>query len=251
MIDSVAKGTKMKEARMLRMLLAAVVLGMIVTPIAVAGAKGHPAGKKPAQSSLKLLQGLKKEMAGITTEITSLHAKIGALEAPKQAPPSVPSGPAAGDLSGSYPNPKVRANSITSADVLDKTLTSADIAQNTIQSSDIEDGAISSADIANGSIGSVDLSHGSVGASQLVETHVLKAGSTFVGNGGTDEATGSCPAGERLLSGGGEWGAVNTNLTFDFSRPDPTNTNQWDVLGHNGTGTGTDFFVYVLCLKTE
>jgi hypothetical protein len=192
---------------------------------------------------------VKKETAAIAGEVVALRGKLGALEAPKQVPPSSPNGPATGDLSGSYPNPKVRVNSITSADVLDGSLTNADIAQNTIQSSNIADGQVESADIANGSIGPLDLGAGSVGSSQLVETHVLKAGSTFVGNGGTDGATGSCPAGERLLSGGAEWAVTNSNLVFTSSQPDQTNPNQWDVVGRNGSGTGTDFFVYVLCLK--
>jgi hypothetical protein len=240
----------MKEARMLRVLLAAVVLGMIVTPIAVAGAQGQPAGKRsPQKIALKLLRGLKKEAAAITAEVASLHAQISTLEAPKQAPPSAPSGLAGGDLSGNYPNPTVRPSSITSAKIAEETVTSADIAPHTIRSLNIEDGSIGSADITDQSIAGVDLGPLSVGASQLLETHVVTAGPTAVGNNSSGEEFATCPSGERLLSGGAEWDSNRTNLWFTFSRPDLSNPNRWDVLAHNTSGVTIPFFVYALCLR--
>jgi hypothetical protein len=240
MTDSVPKGKKMKEAKMLRALLAAVVLGTIVTPIATA---------------LKLLNGLKSETAAITAEITALRGKIATLEAPKQLPPATPNGPATGDLSGNYPNPKVRAGSIGSANVLDGTLSGADLTQNTIQSSNIADNSIGSIDIADNSIGSIDLGSGSVGASQLLETHVVKSGLNGIGGNAQGSNAVGCPFGERMLSGGAEWQNPKdpehppTNLFTIFSIPDPGNPNQWDVFGRNSSGVEINLFAYALCLR--
>ncbi len=240
----------MKETRMLRALLAAVVLGAIVTPIAVASAQGHPATRPSPQAiARKLLKRLKGQTATMTGEVAALRAKISVLSEPKTPPPSPPSGPAGGDLSGSYPNPKIRVNSITSAEVADGTLTSEDIAANTVQPNNIADGAIGPQDIANGSIAQVDLGAGSVGAPQLVSTHVVKAGPTFAGSGGTDEQTASCPPGEQLLAGGGGWTDIQAGLVIVASRPDENVSNQWDVLVHNGSGNGVNFFAYALCLR--
>lgn len=240
----------MKQARMLRALVAAVILGTIVTPIAVAGAQGQRATRPTAQArALKLLKGLKKETAAISGEIASLRAKIGVLEAPKPPAPAPPNGPAGGDLAGTYPNPKVRASSITSAQVADNAITSADIAANTIQTNNIADGGIGSADIADGSIGQADLGSGSVAAPQLVSTHVVIAGPTAVGNGGSALEVASCPAGERLLSGGGGWSEIKSGLFILASKPDENVPNQWNVVVKNSSGATTGFRVFALCLR--
>jgi hypothetical protein len=76
-------------------------------PVAFAAGGDHPASKS----------------ASLTKQIKQLKQRVAALE----ARPSLPSGPAGGDLTGSYPNPQITAGAVNSAKVADGSLTGLDI----------------------------------------------------------------------------------------------------------------------------
>jgi hypothetical protein len=71
-----------------------------------------------------------------------------------------PSGTASGDLTGTYPNPTIAANAVTSAKILDSQVAAADLANNAVTTVKINDLAVSTAKIADGAVTQVKIGTG-------------------------------------------------------------------------------------------
>jgi hypothetical protein len=181
----------------LRALLAAAVMAMVVMPVAIANGQG-PSATVSATSTAAKIKALTKQARKLNQLAASLAQRIAALEGkgdvrvPAALPPS---GPAGGDLTGSYPKPQLSANSVNSAKVADSTIGTPDLANSAITFNKIAPGAVQESSLAEHSIGGVRLKT----VFTVENTVEVKGGSPAV------ETTARCPGNSVTLSGGYDW----------------------------------------------
>jgi hypothetical protein len=165
-------------------LFGAALLGAVVMPIAVAGAK-DPQASASAKNPTKQIKALSRRVAALESKPAP------AVPAPAIPTTLPPSGPAGGDLIGSFPNPQIGPNTI----------------------------------------GSPQIASGAVGKAELGNVITVQAGPfPVVAGGDRVGASAICPDGSRLLSGGVEWQFVEnagTRVIQSQPSPDPTTNPSW------------------------
>jgi len=221
------KPDRRNASRLTHGLLAAATAALVVMPIAFAGASGGPVASKSASLS-KQVKSLKKRVAALESKQTGTNTTtLGA-----------PSGPAGGDLTGTYPNPTIGANKVTGAEVADDSLTGSDIANNTIFGTD---------DIATASIYDDELGQDSVGSSELKGVSAVVGAGVGVSAGGAGDATVTCPGSQMLIAGGYAWNDDEAGTSIIYSAPSEANPNQTWTVGGRATSANT-LYAWATCM---
>jgi len=207
-----------------------------------------------AISGLKLLSGAVGPVHISTIGATTGQALIfNGTNVAWATPGGAPSGAAGGDLTGTYPNPTVANDAITSAKIADGTITNADIVAaagipysklsltNSIQNSDIVANAITTSKVANGTVTTSKMADSAISGLKLLTGAV---GPIHINTSGAATGQALIFDGTNVAwatpSGGAPSGSAGGDLTGTYPNPTVANGAITSAKIADGTITNAD-----------